>query len=79
MKWSNVSSHQLVIPYARVKLDRLHARLVDEDYAAAISWQWGDGVIRLLKVVFFKMYPNLLAFWEVCVCVCVCGFTHATM
>lgn len=59
-------SLQVVVPYIKVKLDRVYSKLQEIDDATPLTWWRGCGLRQVAAVMFFRVYPYLKAGFEVC-------------
>ena len=56
---------QVGVPYLKVKVERLHSILTDENDSTPITLQRGQSTKQLLKFIVFKMVPYLQSMWTV--------------
>ena len=57
---------QVIVPYLKVKVERLHSVLTDENETLGM-WAWQDcrTLTQLLKLLLFKSTPYLQSLWTV--------------
>ena len=56
---------QVLVPYLKVKVERLYSILTVENDSSRITWSRGQSVKRLLKFIMFKAVPYLQSLWIV--------------
>lgn len=56
---------QVLVPYVKVKVERLYSILTDENDSSQIMWSRGQSKKQLLKFIIFKLIPYLQSLWTV--------------